>query len=220
MFKPTYLYIKTHNKTGLKYFGKTSTKDPYKYKGSGKRWKRHIKKHGYNCSTEIIGHYLNEEECKNAAIKFSKEHNIVESEEWANLKEENGIDGGNFGEVGTFSGRFHTEETKEKIKLTRSKQTFSQESLVKISENHWSKTDYESFVLHCRQNGKREKTEQHKENISKSLLLISEKKKELYELNPIKCKKCNKNLTYKQFKNNRKFCSRSCGSQAKYIKSA
>lgn len=29
-FLPTYLYIKTHNQTGLKYFGKT-TKDPFKY---------------------------------------------------------------------------------------------------------------------------------------------------------------------------------------------
>ena len=28
MFKPTYLYVKTHNKTGLKYFGKTTTPDP------------------------------------------------------------------------------------------------------------------------------------------------------------------------------------------------
>lgn len=39
-----HLYIKTHNTTGLKYFGKT-TKDPYKYLGSGKHWRAHLKIH-------------------------------------------------------------------------------------------------------------------------------------------------------------------------------
>ena len=43
--KPTYLYIKQHTKTGLLYFGKT-VNDPNKYHGSGKRWVKHIKKHG------------------------------------------------------------------------------------------------------------------------------------------------------------------------------
>jgi len=30
-----YLYKKTHNQTGFKYLGKTNSKDPHKYKGSG-----------------------------------------------------------------------------------------------------------------------------------------------------------------------------------------
>jgi hypothetical protein len=42
LFKPTTLYVKTHNITGLKYFGKT-TNDPFKYKGSGKYWLDHLK---------------------------------------------------------------------------------------------------------------------------------------------------------------------------------
>ena len=29
--KPTYLYVKEHDKTGLLYFGKTTKKDPFKY---------------------------------------------------------------------------------------------------------------------------------------------------------------------------------------------
>ena len=33
--KPTYLYIKQHSVTKLKYFGKTTKKDPVKYLGSG-----------------------------------------------------------------------------------------------------------------------------------------------------------------------------------------
>lgn len=93
MFKPTYVYIKTHDVTGLKYFGKTTAKDPYKYQGSGVYWKNHIKKHGYDVSTEILGYFVNEEECKNFTIRFSKENNIVNSKEWANLKEEC-LDGG------------------------------------------------------------------------------------------------------------------------------
>jgi len=93
IFKPTYLYIKTHNITGLKYFGKT-TKDPIKYKGSGKHWIRHIRKHGYDVTTEIFGYYKIEVECVNAALLFSQQNNIVESTEWANLMPENGINGG------------------------------------------------------------------------------------------------------------------------------
>ena len=37
-----YLYVKTHNKSGLKYLGKT-IQNPFKYKGSGTYWLRHIK---------------------------------------------------------------------------------------------------------------------------------------------------------------------------------
>lgn len=89
-----YLYVKQHSITGLKYFGKT-TKDPFKYLGSGKRWVRHIKKHGVKHvrTIEVFG-FDNIEKCKEFASKFSKEHNIVESIEWANLAPENGTDGG------------------------------------------------------------------------------------------------------------------------------
>lgn len=94
MFKPTILYIKTHNITGLKYFGKTTCKDPHRYKGSGKYWLRHIKKHGYDVITEVIGLFLNEEECSDVAKKISQDFDIVSSDKWANFKIENGLDGG------------------------------------------------------------------------------------------------------------------------------
>lgn len=93
-FKPTYLYVKTHNVTGLKYFGKTISDKPFLYKGSGVVWRRHIAKHGNDVSTEIIGFFNNEDECKKVAIEFSINNNIIESKEWANLMYENGIDGG------------------------------------------------------------------------------------------------------------------------------
>jgi hypothetical protein len=92
MFKPTYLYIKTHNKTGLKYFGKTTKNNPYKYTGSGFKWINHLKKHGNDVTTEIVGYYTNQHDCVNAAIEFSKNENIVNSDKWANLIVETGID--------------------------------------------------------------------------------------------------------------------------------
>jgi hypothetical protein len=106
-FKPTYLYIKTHNLTGLKYFGKT-TQDPMRYVGSGKYWSRHLKIHGNDVSTEIIRFFIFEDECRLFALRFSLENDIVKSDLWANLKEENGVDGWQPGPM--------SEETKEKLR--------------------------------------------------------------------------------------------------------
>jgi len=91
--KPTYLYIKQHEITKLKYFGKT-IKDPLSYLGSGKHWKRHIKKHGEHIETLWYKLFTDKKELINYALNFSKENDIVNSKEWANLKEENGLNGG------------------------------------------------------------------------------------------------------------------------------
>jgi hypothetical protein len=116
---PTYLYIKTHNVTGLKYFGKT-TGDPYRYYGSGRYWISHLKKHGYNVSTDVIGLFYNKEECVKKALEFSEKNKIVESKEWANLIVENGLDGG-------FTGHRKykpmSEETKRKMSIARKGRT-------------------------------------------------------------------------------------------------
>ena len=87
-----YLYKKTHNKTGLKYLGKT-TRDPHIYSGSGLYWKRHIKEHGNDVSTEILFQTEDKEEFKKIALEYSLKFNIVESKEWANIREENGHGG-------------------------------------------------------------------------------------------------------------------------------
>ena len=91
---PTVLYIKQHSITGLKYFGKT-TRDPLKYKGSGKHWMRHYRKHGpeYVINLWISEPYIDSIAISEFALAFSKENNIVESEDWANQKPENGLDG-------------------------------------------------------------------------------------------------------------------------------
>jgi hypothetical protein len=92
----TTLMIKTHNQTGLKYFCK-STKVGValeKYKGSGTYWKRHIKKHGYDVTTEIYARInINNDDISDVALDFSLKNNIVKSKEWANLIPENGLDG-------------------------------------------------------------------------------------------------------------------------------
>lgn len=95
----TYLYIKTHNTTGLKYFGKT-TQNPFTYNGSGKYWKKHLKKHGVDLTTTLLGAYEDVNECEIAALTFSRDHDIVNSPEWANLIEENGQDGAPNGHPG------------------------------------------------------------------------------------------------------------------------
>jgi len=93
-FLPTFLYIKRHTITGKLYFGKT-TKNPETYKGSGKHWLSHIKKHGTN-DIETLWYclYNDKESIKEASLSFSKLWNIVESKEWLNMIEEDGIGNG------------------------------------------------------------------------------------------------------------------------------
>lgn len=99
-FTPTWLMIKQHNKTGLKYFCKTKNKDPIKYLGSGTVWRRHISKNGKDITTLWCQLFFTEQEIIDYATKFSIENNIVEARDesgkkvWANLIIENGIDGG------------------------------------------------------------------------------------------------------------------------------
>jgi len=90
----TYLYVKQHKITGLKYFGKTTSSDPYKYTGSGLYWSAHLAKHGADIETLNLWTFEDIDECEKFAKDFSQKHNIVESLEWANLKNENGKDGG------------------------------------------------------------------------------------------------------------------------------
>lgn len=89
-----YLYIKTHNKTGLKYLGQTKSKNPHKYKGSGKYWKLHLKKHGNDFTTTILLETTDKNKVREMGIYYSNEWDIVASNEWANLKIECGDGGG------------------------------------------------------------------------------------------------------------------------------
>jgi len=108
-----YLYHKRHRKTGLNYFGKT-TRDPYRYDGSGKYWKDHLRVHSRDIDTIQVWEFDNTDECSDFALSFSEKHQIVESKDWANLKPENGVDGGN-------NPYAHTEKARQKRKQTLTK---------------------------------------------------------------------------------------------------
>ena len=88
-----YLYKKTHKTTNLKYLGFTKN-NPYKYKGSGVRWLLHLAKHGYTVDTEILFETTDKHELENKGVYYSSIWNIVESNEWANMKPETGDGGG------------------------------------------------------------------------------------------------------------------------------
>lgn len=106
-----YLMVKTHQKTGLKYLCKT-TKDPFKYTGSGIYWIQHLRRYGYNITTEIIKVCSTKEELSYWGRHYSKLWNIVNSQDdfgnkiWANIIPETG--GGDPGP--------RTEITKQKLK--------------------------------------------------------------------------------------------------------
>ncbi len=135
IFSPTYLYIKQHRVTGLKYLGKT-VKNPLHYSGSGKYWLRHLKKHGLSIDTLWSELFTDKTSLVETALRLSKEHNIVASEEWANQKPENGLDGAISGEGHHFygvtgedhprSGTKHTAETKQLMKTNHA--DFSKEN--------------------------------------------------------------------------------------------
>ena len=127
-----YLYLKTHNDTGLKYLGKT-TQNPFVYKGSGVYWQSHLKKHGENVTTEILGEFETLEEFAEVSLYYSKLWNVKDNKEFANLIDESG-DGGDTsktpkylkakelkmfnqsGSSNSFFGKTHTEETKKKMR--------------------------------------------------------------------------------------------------------
>lgn len=125
-----YLYIKTHNKTGLRYLGQTSQKDPHKYPGSGTRWIYHLKQHGYDYTTEILKECSTKDELKEWGIYYSNLWNIVKDSRWANLKPEE-ADGGQ-----------HSEETKRKIGLASTGRLQSAEARRKNSEKNSGKNNY------------------------------------------------------------------------------
>lgn len=93
---PTYLLIKEHIDTGLKYLCKhdaANFSDCENYRGSGTYWKKHLKKHGNKVKTTCLFVTENEKEFREVAKKYSLEFNVIESKEWANLCNEEGQGG-------------------------------------------------------------------------------------------------------------------------------
>lgn len=142
------LYVKTHNKTGLKYFGKTKRPDPHRYAGSGIYWRRHLKIHGNDVTTEVIAQFSEDQldELTAFAIDFSVQNNIVESEDWANFTIETGLDAhnalcgkrhpmwGKYGEQHQQYGKPLSDESRKRMSEWQKGKPKSQEHKRKISE--------------------------------------------------------------------------------------
>lgn len=132
LFIPTYLYIKQHSVTGKLYFGKTYAENPETYLGSGDYWTKHINAHGKeHVVTLWYCLFLDKESIVEFALSCSKMWNIVESDDWANLKEENGLDGG---------CSFQSDEAKLKNRLAHIGKRISDEIKRKLSTSHLGKT--------------------------------------------------------------------------------
>jgi hypothetical protein len=97
-FRPTRLAIK--ELAGILYFCKSTVADIEKYPGSGVVWKKRIKKYGKeNIKTLWVSDWYHDpHEIQKIALHFSRENQIVESSRWANLKPEDGLDGGHPGD--------------------------------------------------------------------------------------------------------------------------
>lgn len=129
------LYVKTHKVTGLKYLGKTE-KDPYTYSGSGIRWKRELNKYGNDVETEILFQSESFEDIREKGLYYSELWNIVESDDWSNLIEENGSGGD------TSAYRDYEEmsrKTKGISKGSQSEQHRINNSLAHIGQTPWNK---------------------------------------------------------------------------------
>lgn len=116
-----YLYVKTHTKTGLKYLGKTVRKDPHKYTGSGKVWKRHLLKHGFTYTTQILLATEDKQELMETGLFFSKLFNVSGSADWANLIDERGDGNDNRHLLNEGKHNFQNSEVQRNIQLNRIK---------------------------------------------------------------------------------------------------
>lgn len=144
--KPTYLYVKEHNATGLRYFGKTTRKDVHSYSGSGSYWANHLKVHGKDQvkTLWVSEAFTDEDDIKEFAELFSEQFDIVNSTKWANLIAENGLDGG-------FKPLEFTDEIRSKLSYAaRNRKPISEETRKKMSL------------------AAKNRSEEHKKNLSKS----------------------------------------------------
>jgi len=170
-FKPTALLVVKHNTTGLKYFCKTTLLDRvHRYKGSGTSWTKHLREHGFDVNVGILGFYVEEQRCLDAAKNFSENNNIVNSNEWANAVIETGKNGCSMvGERNPFYGKKHTPEVIEKMRVQRlgisvNKGAYrSPEQRAKISA---SLKGRKNPVVAAKLTG-RKQTEEHKANVAK-----------------------------------------------------
>ena len=120
-----YLYLKTHNKTGLNYLGQTKT-NPYTYKGSGTLWSEHLIAHGNDVETLVLHECETKAEIKDLGIFYSNLFDVVSSDTFANLCPEKG------------GGSIYYPERNDKV--SASLKTYWQQNKEKRSEQNKGRT--------------------------------------------------------------------------------
>lgn len=115
-----YLYVKTHKITGLKYLGQTS-RNPFKYCGSGVDWLYHLKRFGNDVHTEILLQTQDKEERNYWGRYYSALFNIKTGMDdfgnkiWANRILETGGGGGYEGQSEILKKALNRPEVKAKM---------------------------------------------------------------------------------------------------------
>ena len=149
-FKPTYLYIKQHTKTGKLYFGKT-IRNPIAYLGSGVHWTRHINSYGKEYVITLWYElFVDPFELAAFAISFSNKLQISkENSTWLNIVPESGFTGGNHGKYKTkeyirnlsnsLMNHSTSQETKNKISAALTGIPKSEEHRVKMKNTQYNK---------------------------------------------------------------------------------
>lgn len=187
-----YLYVKTHNDTGLKYLGKTSAKDPHAYPGSGKYWVSHLKKHGFTYKTEILRECETKEEVKEWGEYYSNLWDVVRSKEWANFRPETGDGGATRGMTGKKhtkatkikiseknKGHKHTDEAKKKIGAAAKNRTVSEETKEKHRNKVWSEKAIQNRLNNCLASAAKRKGTKNPEHRQKLFLAYVRKNEDL-----------------------------------------
>jgi len=126
--KKIYLYVK-ESPRGLKYLGKTE-QNPFEYLGSGTRWLHHIKKYklsSKDIKTIILFETEDKELLKEQGLYYSDLYNIVDNNDWANLKKENGDGGG--------GPKSKDEKSRISKKMKGRKLNWSEEAIEKRNKN-------------------------------------------------------------------------------------
>jgi len=106
--------------------------------------KTHMKVHDEDFETEILGEFSDVAECEDFALDFSAKNSIVESDHWANLRNENGQDGAPKGNVVSKETRNKISKSligkpspKSKYEMKESKQNRSERSKKAVSGTVW-----------------------------------------------------------------------------------
>ena len=142
--------------------------------GSGTKWKNHINKHGKEyVVTDWVKAFDNQEECTEYALAFSRHHDIVDSKEYANLCEEDGIHAGTPGisqESRTkmsAAARNRSPETRAKLGAAHKGKTISEEHKAKLVAAHKNKiVSHETRIKLSTFNKGKTLSEEHKAKMS------------------------------------------------------